>query len=112
MWLIIRLVINAVALYVTSLIVTGMEMPSGFFSILLVVIVFGLVNTFIKPVIGLLTLPLNLLTLGLFTLVINALMLMLTAALSGLDVAGFWPALWGGIILSLVSVLLNTFLDR
>jgi putative membrane protein len=70
------------------------------------------VNALIKPVLKLLSLPLIFLTLGLFTFVINALMLMLTAAFTDrLVVSGFGPALWGSIVISVVSFLLSTFVD-
>jgi putative membrane protein len=75
-------------------------------------VVFGLVNAIIRPLVRLLTLPLFLLTLGLFTFVVNALMLLLTSWLADhLDlrfhVHGFWSALWGAVIVSVVSFLLN-----
>jgi putative membrane protein len=75
--------------------------------------VFGILNTFIKPVLIVLTLPINLLTLGLFTFVINAIMLGLTGSfLDGFVVDGFWPALGGAIIISIVSVVLNSLLHE
>lgn len=107
----VRLFVNAVALWVASLLIGGIELTSNFFALLAVVIVFGLVNALLKPILQLLSLPVTLLTLGLFALVINAGMLLLTAALtSGLVVSGFWAALWGSIIIGLVSTLLNQFL--
>lgn len=67
-------------------------------------LVLGLVNTFVRPVVKLLTLPLNLITLGLFGLVVNALMLWLVSALvPGFSVAGFGAAFWGALILSLIA---------
>jgi putative membrane protein len=79
---------------------------------ILVGFVFGIVNTFIKPIITLFTLPLIVFTLGLFTLIINTLMLLLTAKLSsplnlGFHVEGFWPAFWGALIISVVSMVLS-----
>ncbi len=87
--LLIRIVLNAVAVWVATLI-------------------FGLVNAVIKPVVKLLSLPLLILTLGLFALVINALLFWLTAVVSkGLgapfEVGGFWSAFWGAIVVGLVS---------
>ncbi len=74
---------------------------------------FGLVNALIKPIVSILTCPINVLTLGLFTLVINALMLMLTGWLTGgrLGTEGFLPALLGGIVVSIVSLVLSMFLS-
>jgi putative membrane protein len=76
--------------------------------------VFGVVNVLVRPVVTLLTLPLLIVTLGLFTFVVNALMLRLTGALSdalglGFHVAGFWPAFWGGLVISIVSFALTVF---
>jgi putative membrane protein len=80
----------------------------------IVALIFGLVNLVVKPVVKLFALPLLLLTLGLFTLVINALMLMLTSWIAGesFQVDGFWTALLGGLIISIVSWGVNTALDR
>jgi len=83
MKLILRIVINAVALWVTTLILAAIGITGGVGNLLIVAIIFGLVNAFIRPVVKLLSLPLTLITLGLFTLVINALMLLLTVG---------WPA--------------------
>jgi putative membrane protein len=111
--LIIRLFVNAVALWVAARLVNGIELAGEFWPILLVAAVFGLLNALIKPFVLLLSLPFLILTLGLFTLVVNALMLMLTAALvDALSVAGFWSALWGSILISLVSFLFSVLLPE
>jgi putative membrane protein len=76
----------------------------GVFWLLLTALVFGLVNAFVRPVLVLLSLPFTLVTLGLFLLVVNAAMLGLTSWLvPGFDVAGFWPALWGAVVVSVMS---------
>jgi len=110
--LILRVIINAVALWVAALIVPGLSIPGDLLSLLFVALIFGLVNAFIKPIVKILSCPLTIITLGLFTLVINALMLMLTSWLTGgkISTDGFWPALWAAIIISLVSTVLNWFL--
>jgi putative membrane protein len=107
--LIIRLVLNAVTLWVAASLVPGITLSTNVVGVLLVALIFGVVNAFIRPVVTLLTCPLNAITLGLFTLVINALMLMLTSYVAGEDfiVRGFLDALLGGIIVSIVSLLLN-----
>jgi putative membrane protein len=115
--LIIRVVINAVALWVAGYLLReqGLTVPQDAAGLLLVAIVFGLVNALIKPVVQLLSCPLTMLTLGLFTLVINALMLMLTGWLTGgaVTTANFWVALLGAVIISVVSTILSWFLgDR
>jgi putative membrane protein len=111
----VRLVASAAGLAVAAWILDGISVGSAADSwshralvLFGVALVFGLVNAVVKPVVQLLTLPLFLLTLGLITLVINALLLQLTAWLSdqvGLDfsVQGFWTALLGAVIVSLVS---------
>ena len=112
--LIIRLFVNAVALWVAARLVSGIELSGEFGPVLLVAAVFGLVNALLRPLVMLLSIPFVILTLGLFTLVINALMLMLTAALVGsLSVRGFLAALWGSLLISLVSLLFSLILpDR
>lgn len=112
MGILLRLIINAIALYAAAYLIDGISWEGGNFgSLLVVALVFGLVNALIKPLLKLLSLPFLLLTLGLFTLVINALMLMLTAALTkSFDVDGFVSALFGGIIISIVSSLLSNFI--
>lgn len=98
-----RWLINGVALLVVAHLIGGIHV-SGVFAALVAAAIFGLVNAFIRPVFIVLTLPINILTLGLFTFVVNALMLWLTAAVvPGFDVYGFWAALGGSILLSLVS---------
>ncbi|MEV5437359.1 phage holin family protein [Streptomyces sp. NPDC052682] len=84
-------------------------------TLIIVALLFGLVNFLVKPVVKLLSLPLLILTLGLFTLVVNALMLLLTSWLAGkLDlsfhVEGFWTAVLGGLIISVVSWALHVIL--
>jgi len=111
--LIIRLFVNAVALWVAARLVTGIDLAGEFGPVLLVAAVFGLVNALIKPIALILTFPFVLLTLGLFTIVINALMLMLTAALvDALRVAGFWDALLGSLLISIVSLLFSVLLPE
>jgi putative membrane protein len=117
--LIIRLIINAVALWVASQVVNqvwpgGMYVTTELPGIVIVALIFGLVNALIKPIVELLTCPINFFTLGLFTLIINAGMLLLTNYLTEyvstgeeMAVAGFMPALLGGLVISIVSTLLS-----
>lgn len=98
-----RTFITAFALWAATQLVPGIEVR-GVFSLLLTALVFGLVNAVIRPVLVLLSLPLTFLTLGLFLLVVNAAMLGLTAwLLPGFRVDGFWPALFGAVVVSLTS---------
>jgi len=107
MGFVIRWFINAVALYVTTLIVPGVKVPD-FGAVLVVALVLGIVNAVIRPVVLLLTLPLNVLTLGLFTFVVNAGMLYLVAGVTHrLRLESFWWALLGAIVLSVVSAVIS-----
>lgn len=111
MKLIIRLLINAAALWAAAQIVNGITLQGSFFAILIVALIFGLVNALVRPLLTLFSLPFIVITLGLFVFVINALMLMLTGAISGaLTVDGFGSALLGSFIISFVSWLLGIFL--
>ena len=110
--LIIRLAINAAALWVAATIVEGIQLTGTLMEILIVAVIFGLVNALIKPVVKFFAFPLILLTLGLLTVVINALMLMLTAGLTPfLSVSSFGPAFVGSVIVSVVSMLLGSMFD-
>ncbi len=114
--LIIRLFVNAVALSAAVWLIPGIKLLDGdIVTLILVAAVFGLVNAFIRPILKLLTCPLQILTLGLFTFVLNALMLWLTSWLAGIlelgfVVDGFLAALLGAVIISIVSIILNLFL--
>jgi putative membrane protein len=108
----IRWVINAVALYVAVLIVPGIVFRGEWVDLLWLALIFGLLNALVRPLLKLLTLPLIILTLGLFTLLINAGMLLLTSSVAqsfGLDfsVDGFWAAFLGGLVITLVSVVMS-----
>jgi putative membrane protein len=113
---IVSLLITAAALYVAVWIVPGLEFdfsPEGaWWRFLLVAFIFGLVNSFLRPILQILTFPITIVTLGLFLLVINALMLWLTGAISvelnlGLTVQDFFAALLGAIVVSLVGLVLS-----
>jgi putative membrane protein len=106
---ILRWSINLLALVIAGSLIDGIRIESLGMSIVAAGIL-GIVNAVIRPVVLILTLPINLLTLGLFTLVINALMLQLVAAVvPGLVIEGFWAAFWGAFVISLVSWLVNLF---
>lgn len=116
--LLIRWLVNALALWLAVLIVPGLTFTSPDpVRVLLVAAVFGLVNAVLRPIITMLSCPLVVLTLGLFILVINALMLLATGWLSeqlglGFEVAGFIPALIGGLLIGLVSAVLTLAVGR
>lgn len=110
MKLILRWLINALALLLVTEILTGFQVDS-FYHALIAALVLGLINAIIRPVLLVLTLPVNLLTLGLFTFVVNALMILLMGTIvKGVDIASFWTALAAAIILWAVSVITNYLL--
>ena len=107
MGLLIRLVVNAIALICVAYVVPGIHV-SGFVGALIAALILGIVNAVLRPILVVVSLPLELLTLGLFTLVINALLFWLVGALHvGLTVDGFWPAFVGAIVMAIVSWLLS-----
>jgi putative membrane protein len=104
----VRLLINAAALWVATRIVPGVSYSGDPIYLLLVALVFGVLNALLRPLLALLTCPLLILTLGLFTFVINALVLWATGALAGriglgFHVAGFGAAFLGALVVSIVS---------
>ncbi|MFD9904745.1 phage holin family protein [Streptomyces sp. NPDC059063] len=117
---VVKTIANAVALAVAvwlldKITLTGHSTGSKTLTLLVVALLFGLVNFLVKPIVQVLTFPLFILTLGLITLVVNALMLLLTSWLADkLDVSfhveGFWTAVLGGLIISIVSWALNVAL--
>lgn len=105
--LLIRLLVNAIALICVAYVVPGIAV-SGIGGALLAALILGIVNAVLRPILFVLSLPLEILTLGLFTLVINALLFWLVGALHvGLSVAGFWPAFWGALVMAIVSWLIS-----
>ena len=120
MGLLIRLAINAVALFVAAYFLPGITLGANrvpstvndWVTIVVVALIFGILNAIIKPILSILTLPITVITLGLFIFVLNAIMLLLTSWVAGLfslnfHVADFWTALLGSLIVSLVSWLLH-----
>ena len=111
MFFIIRLVINMVAILIISHLFPRMIRVDGFMAALVAAFLLGVVNAIIRPILILLTLPLTLVTLGLFLLVINGLMLWLVSTVvRGFYVSGFWGAVFGSILISIVSWILSRFL--
>ncbi|MGI6126261.1 MAG: phage holin family protein [Planifilum sp.] len=107
MGLIVRLLLNGLAVFLAAQLIPGIEVK-GFGTALFAALILGIVNTFIRPVLVFFTLPISLLTLGLFTLVINALLFWLVGSLvTGFEVHGFLSAFFGAIIVSIISWVLN-----
>ena len=112
---ILRWVINVVAIYAAIWIVDGITLESGWISVLWLALIFGLINAFVRPLLKFLTCPLILLTLGLFTLLINTFLFWLTSQVGqafgiNMVIAGFWPAFLGGLVVSVVSVVMSLIL--
>jgi putative membrane protein len=121
----LRLIINAVALFITAWVIPGIHLGAAerhpttndWITLLIVALIFGLVNAVIRPILILLSLPLEIITLGLFIFVINAFMLLLTSWIAqgmglGFRVDKFLPALFGALLISVVSFVLNRALTR
>ena len=110
--IIIRWLTLTVAIILASYLIEGIRV-SGFFSALFTAAILGILNVFFRPIVLILTLPVNLLTLGLFTFVINAFMLkMASGVISGFEVYGFWPAVLGSLIISAVNWFLSSFVNK
>ncbi|MCX6730772.1 MAG: phage holin family protein [Candidatus Roizmanbacteria bacterium] len=108
MGILINILINGLAVYITAHVLPGVNVDT-FMTAIIVSVVLGVVNTFLKPILFILTLPATILTLGLFTLVINAFMVYLVATfVPGFHVNGFWSALFFSLVLSLVSSILRS----
>jgi putative membrane protein len=112
---ILRWAINAIAIFLAIRFVPGIILESGWVSVIWLALILGLVNAFLRPLLKLLTCPLILLTLGLFTLLINTFLFWLTAQIGqvvGIHIIinGFWPAFLGGLVVSVVSVVMTLIL--
>lgn len=112
----IRLVINAIALWITTLVVSGIEVTGSstgrdVLTVIVVAFIFGIVNAVLKPIIHVVGCVFYILTLGLFALVVNALLFLLTDWIADkidlpFSIDGFWPAFWGAIVMAVVSWLI------
>ncbi len=108
MKLLLRWLVIALAFWVATIVVPGIEVKGGFTTYLWVALFFGLINTILGSIIKVLTLPAVIISFGFFLLVINAAMLSLTARWSDkLDVTGFWSAFWAALIISVFTSLLG-----
>jgi putative membrane protein len=114
MSILLRLLINAAALWVATQVVDGISFTGDIPTLFGVALVFGVLNVVVRPILKLLTLPFLILTLGLFTFVLNAVMLLITSAASdglglGFHVEGFVPAFIGALVVTIVSFALSLF---
>jgi putative membrane protein len=116
MHILVRLIINAAALWVATRLVPGISYTGDGATLFAVALVFGVLNVLVKPVLVVLTIPFLIVTLGLFTFVLNAVMLWLTSAAStslglGFRVDGFGAAFIGGLVVTVVSFVLSLFVS-
>lgn len=110
--MLVRLLLSTLAILIVAYVVPGFHV-SGIVSALIAAIAIGVLNATIGLLLKIVTLPLTVVTLGLFWLVINALMLLFAANLvPGFSIAGFWPAFWGSILLSIVNTVLTSLVEE
>ena len=110
--LFLRWLILTFSIIATSYLIDGIQI-SGFLSAFSAAAILGILNAFFRPILLILTLPVNILSLGLFTFVINAVVLMMVSGvISGFEVYGFWSAMFGSLLISLVSWLLTSFISE
>jgi putative membrane protein len=108
----LRWLISTLAIFAAIYLVPGIYFTGPGWQIGIIALLFGLINALLRPILTLLTCPLVVLTLGLFGLVINALLLLLTAQIAAavgvqFSIDGFWPAFFGGLVISLVTLVLG-----
>ncbi len=112
MGILVRWLILTAAIVIASYLINGIQV-TGFFSAFFAAAILGVLNVFFRPILLILTLPINILTLGLFTFVINAVLLkMASGVISGFQVHGFWSAVFGALVISLVNWLLSSFINE
>ena len=108
---IIHWLITAVAIIIAAYLLPGVEVT--LIGAIVLAVVLALINVFIRPIINILTLPINVVTLGLFSLVVNALLIMLAGMLvPGFTVEGFWPAFFFAILLALINAVFGMGMKR
>jgi putative membrane protein len=112
MGFLIRVVVNAIALYIIAYfnLIHGVGLSNGWVGALIAAVILGVVNAILRPILVILSLPLEIVTLGLFTLVINGFLFWLVGSWHiGLVVTGFWPGFWGAIVVAIISWILSMF---
>jgi len=108
--MLIRWLLNAIMVILVTYIVPGISVKS-FYTALIVALIYGILNAIIRPILVILTLPINLITMGLFTLVINAgLFWLVSSIVKGFEIASFWSAFFGALVLWLISFITNAAL--
>ena len=111
MKIITRILVTALALLITARLITGIDVE-GIYPAIIAALILGILNVVVKPILVILTLPVTIVTLGLFMFVINAGLFMFTASfIQGFSVSGFWIALLGSLIVSVISAIVNNILE-
>ena len=112
MRLLLRWLISAATLMLIAYYLPGVAVAS-FYAALIAALILGLLNALVRPLLLLLTLPVNIITLGLFTFVVNALVFWLASSIAkGFYVDGFWPAFWGALIMWIVGLVINSLFKK
>jgi putative membrane protein len=110
--MVVQLLVNALAFYITAYLVPGFTI-SGWPTLLVIAVVWGILTIIMKPILIILTLPINIITLGLFTFVINAVLLLITSNIvPGFQIAGFWTALIAAVVLSIINGFLHAIVEK
>ena len=110
--ILIKWIINSLAILIVTYIVKGIQVASPITAIV-VALVLGIINTFLRPFIILITLPINIFTLGIFTFFINGFFFyMVSKIVKGFVIAGFWPAFFGSLLFSTISFLLSLLINK
>ena len=110
--LFLRWIILTAAILITSYLMDGIKV-SGFFSAFFTAALLGILNAFFRPILIVLTLPINILTMGFFTFIINAVMLLMAqGVIPGFSIDGFWSAVFGSIVIGLISWVLNILINQ
>jgi putative membrane protein len=103
-----RIIINAIAIYVAVILVDGITLEINFLNLVYAGLLLGIINSFVKPIVSILALPLILITFGLFTIIINiGLLFLMTTLIPSFEISGFWAGFLGLIIITLVNFILN-----
>lgn len=109
-WIIVGIFVNTLALYVTDFFIDGIRID-GFLPLVASALVLGLVNTFIRPIAQLISLPLTVITFGIFALIVNTAMIALAANfVPGWHIASFWAAFWGTVVLAICSAIFSSLI--
>lgn len=112
MGLVVKLLVNAFAVMVTAYLLPGVRVD-GYFPAMVLVVVLGLLNILVKPILHILALPITIMSLGLFAIVVNAVVILIADKIvSGFSVDGFWWAVWFGLVLWLVNWFLGKMKGR